>query len=90
MKPCANVTSQLPTRQTHTVLESEVRRNRSFDFDMELKQPVSLQDMLEGENKTCLFSALADWLRDDILNKMPAMHKHTDETKKGTAAQHEL
>lgn len=54
----------------------------SVDFDMGLRQPVSLQHMLKGEKKNSLFSGLADWPQDDILHKMPAMHKHGDKQKK--------
>lgn len=59
----------------------------SEDFDMELRQPVSLQHILEREEKKKKqpFSALADWPRDDILNKMQAKHKRTDKQKGCTA-----
>lgn len=53
---------------------------------MELRQLVSLQHMLERvKKKNSLFSDLADWPQDDILNKMPAMHKCTDKQKGCTA-----
>lgn len=58
----------------------------SVDFDMGLRQPVSLQHMLkEKKNKNSLFSGLADWPQDDILHKMPAMHKHGDKQKSCSA-----
>lgn len=53
----------------------------SVDFDMELRQPVSLQHV-EGKKNNSLFSSLAGWPQDDILHKMPAMHKHRDKQKK--------
>lgn len=82
-KPYANPTWQLSNRQTHkhTVVEDEVRgdqREGRLSYGIETAGFTSAH---VGEKKNSFFSALADWPQDDILNKMPAMHKCTDKQK---------
>lgn len=49
------------------IRKKKEKKNTSVDFDMESRQLVSLQHMLEKE-KNSLFSTSAGWPADDILN----------------------